>query len=314
MTDIYEAIHVDNSYKDPIFEMTSSRVQAQFAGDDLQDYSSWIENLLGVQSPIFIYAGEFDEKEGPAGQEYWLRRLTFDDAGDFWKKARKVYWVDDDSVTTDDGQIVGGYWRNSTYLTYLTVPKAGHYVPANYYLPTLQFFKDYISQQSLACHAKGSNTCNVTESMRTHMNNCSGNGDFREHRGQCECNDGWKFADCAVPSEELHGGYNKSFNSTGPKWYSFTKKRINNSKLSLSANTPFDIFISKGEDSDPNNFIYDMSMLNVHQVNLTNADILRFVINQGYSAAIYIRGIDESTNTLLNTTFSAYFEEGAVIT
>ena len=57
-----------------------------------------------------------------------------------------------------------------------------------------------------------------------------------------------------------------------------------------------------------------MSMLNVRQVNLTNADILRFVINAGYSAAIYIRGIDESTNTLLNTTFSVYFEEGAVLT
>ena len=79
----------------------------------------------------------------------------------------------------------------------------------------------------------------------------------------------------------------------GPKWYSFTKKKIKDSTLSLSSNTPFDIFISKGEDSDPNNFIYDMSMMNVRNVSLTNADILRFVINQGYTVAIYVRGIEE---------------------
>ena len=204
-----------------------------------------------------------------------------------------MYWVDDDSVTTDDGQIVGGYYRNTTYLTFLTVPKSGHNVPYNYYLTSSQFLKDFVANQTLVCHAKGSNTCNVTESIRTHMNNCSGNGVFREHKGTCNCNDGWKFADCAVPSEELHGGYNKTFNVIGPKWYSFTKKKINDSTLSLSSNTPFDIFISKGEDSDPNNFIYDMSMMNVRNVNLTNADILRFVINQGYTAAIYVRGIEE---------------------
>ena len=95
--------------------------------------------------PILIYAGEFDAQDGPAGQEYWLRRLSFEDSSKLWNHARRVYWVDDPSVTTDDGQIVGGYWRNSTWLTYLTVPKAGHFVPANYYLPSFQFFTDYIA-------------------------------------------------------------------------------------------------------------------------------------------------------------------------
>ena len=60
-----------------------------------------------------------------------MQRLSYDGSGEFWKKARKIYWVDDDSVTTDDGQIVGGYWRNTTYFTFLTVPKSGHNVPAN---------------------------------------------------------------------------------------------------------------------------------------------------------------------------------------
>ena len=181
--------------------MASAQVAAAFAGDDLIDYVSWIESLVNLPSPIFIYAGEFDEKDGPYSQEQWLKRLEFDDSSEFWSKAREVYWVDDDSVTTDDGQIVGGYYRNTTYLTFLTVPKSGHNVPYNYYLTSSQFLKDFVANQTLVCHAKGSNTCNVTESIRTHMNNCSGNGVFKENKGTCKCNDGWKFADCAVPSE-----------------------------------------------------------------------------------------------------------------
>ena len=160
-----------------------------------------------------------------------MKRLDYNDDGDFWKKARKIYWVDDDSVTTDEGQVVGGYWRNTTYFTFLTVPKSGHYVPANNYKISAQFLKDIISDQTLVCHATGNNTCNVTESIRTHMNNCSDHGTFRENRGTCDCDDGWKFADCNVTSESLYGGYNKTFNVIGPKWYSFTKKKINNSVL-----------------------------------------------------------------------------------
>ena len=126
--------------------MSSEVVSIAFASDNLLDYSEWVRKLIHVQSPVLVYVGEFDAQDGPAGQDYWINQFTFDNNEDFQAQARKVYWVDDPLVTTDDGQIVGGYWRNSTYFTYLTVPKAGHFVPANYYRTSFQFFSDYINQ------------------------------------------------------------------------------------------------------------------------------------------------------------------------
>lgn len=53
---------------------------------------------------------------------------------DYWLKARKFYYVKDNDGKT----IVGGYYRSSdkTPFTYLTVPKAGHFVPQTYLKPT----------------------------------------------------------------------------------------------------------------------------------------------------------------------------------
>lgn len=53
---------------------------------------------------------------------------------EFWNNARKYYYVKDKA----GNQLVGGYYRASTKtpFTFLTVPKAGHFVPTTYLLPT----------------------------------------------------------------------------------------------------------------------------------------------------------------------------------
>ena len=47
----------------------------------------------------------------------------------------------------DGNEIVGGYYRDSAKVpfTFLTVPKAGHFVPTTYLVSTMQFLKDYIA-------------------------------------------------------------------------------------------------------------------------------------------------------------------------
>ena len=37
----------------------------QHVMDNLIDYSGYIEKLIDVQSPVLIYAGEFDAQDGP---------------------------------------------------------------------------------------------------------------------------------------------------------------------------------------------------------------------------------------------------------
>ena len=137
------------------------------------------------------------------------------------------------------------------------------------------------------------------------MNHCHGNGTCDTYTGQCVCQDGWKFADCAVATETLKDGYVKTFDGKGPVWYSFTYKGGADSIkfdsiLGLAANNiGVDIFVSTGADADPNNFSYDMSFRNVTSINLASYDVLPLNATDGYSVAMYVPAVNEATNTLL---------------
>lgn len=48
-----------------MFEMKSAAVGAAFAMDNLRDYSWYVEELISRHSPVLVYAGEFDAKDGP---------------------------------------------------------------------------------------------------------------------------------------------------------------------------------------------------------------------------------------------------------
>ena len=137
------------------------------------------------------------------------------------------------------------------------------------------------------------------------MNNCTSedNGIFHEFSGQCVCNRNWKFADCSLQSNQLQDGFNTTFNSTGPKWYSFyfsTRSYNSYSRLAINSTVPANVYISKGPDSDPTDLDHDLSILQVKSVNLTTQDVLRFVADGGYSVAIYLSSYDEVSNELLD--------------
>lgn len=144
MSGIYDAIGVGGSTKTPVFEMSSSAVGEAFVMDNLLDYSNYVEKLIQAESPVLIYAGEFDAQDGPKTQEFWLRGLNFTGSEDFWSQSRQIYWVQN-ATSTETDLINGGLWRTSDFFEFLTVPKAGHFVPNNYYSPSFSFFTDYIN-------------------------------------------------------------------------------------------------------------------------------------------------------------------------
>jgi len=90
---IYEAIHVSDSTKVPVFEMSSSAVNEAFNGDKMIDYSHYIVDLINLESPVLIYAGEFDAQDGPKTIEPWLRKLEIPNYDEFWGQSRNIYWV-----------------------------------------------------------------------------------------------------------------------------------------------------------------------------------------------------------------------------
>lgn len=125
---LYTAIHVENSTKEPVFEMGSNAVDEAMVFDNLLNYVEYYELLVNNHSsPILIYDGEFDARDGAWTQNSWLKNMTFTNSTDFWDQSRQIYWVPDSTV--ESGYIVGGYYRQTSLFNYLTVPKAGHFVP-----------------------------------------------------------------------------------------------------------------------------------------------------------------------------------------
>ena len=42
----------------------------------MEDYTAKYNFMLAKNLPILIYAGEFDMKDGPLAQEYWMQRIS----------------------------------------------------------------------------------------------------------------------------------------------------------------------------------------------------------------------------------------------
>jgi hypothetical protein len=62
---LYTAIHVENSTKVPVFEMGSEAVDEAMVFDNLLNYVDYYEVLVNnYSSPILIYDGEFDARDG----------------------------------------------------------------------------------------------------------------------------------------------------------------------------------------------------------------------------------------------------------
>jgi len=287
--------------------MESHSVGEAFWPTQLENFAWYFEDIIRQELPVLIYAGEFDAKDGPKTQEPWLRRLAFNDSVEFWDQSRKVYYVPD---PVSGNQIIGGYYREVPNFTYLTVPKAGHFVPNNYYQPSYQFFFDYLNNQSLQCH--NPDGCSVVDAQCDYMNQCSEHGTCGAN-GQCTCVNGWKGADCSLKNNELVDTYYHSIMSNGPKWFSFSHTPANwyceASVLRLRSITyAMDIYITADAKADVNQFSYDMVFKNQRDISLSSELIGALCGSSGYSVALYVDGVNENKNQLLSNTLRVNFD------
>lgn len=102
--------------------------------------------------------------------EKWLRNSRYlqKNNGKLWNQARKIYYV----KQSDGSYIVGGYYRTDpdNKFTFLTVPKAGHFVPSTQLDVTKQFLSDYMSNGELVCHKDKPEECQTESIMCSYMN------------------------------------------------------------------------------------------------------------------------------------------------
>lgn len=156
--------------------------------------------------------------------------------------------------------MVGGYWITEGSFSLLTVPKSGHFIPANYYEASRSYLDDFVEHKALQCHSE---SCKVTDQMCSFMNNCSNNG-LCNADGQCQCHSPmFKGADC---SQVVLGNRDTIFFGIGTQWAYFMPNMTGDHwRFVLTSNQPFDVYISQrdGAHSNPNQFNYDSSFLNV---------------------------------------------------
>jgi hypothetical protein len=62
--EFFKILHIDKSYKDPVFSPDSNEVDEGYATDNLLDYSWYYNYMLNESYPFIVMAGEFDVRDG----------------------------------------------------------------------------------------------------------------------------------------------------------------------------------------------------------------------------------------------------------
>lgn len=143
---LYKAIHIDGSKKSPIFNSGSEGVSEGYKSDNLVDYSSYYNYLLDQNYPFVVMAGEFDMQDGIASQYRWMKDLL-KVSSEFWTQDRKVYYYQGNDNQTK----VGGYYLTEKSFALLSVPKSGHFVPADNYYASKAYIDDIVVNGTLTC-------------------------------------------------------------------------------------------------------------------------------------------------------------------
>ena len=74
--------------------MSNPNVSNSLASEDMWGIELEYELLIANYSvPIFIYAGEFDARDGPYTQNQWLKNFTWADNETFFDKSREIYYL-----------------------------------------------------------------------------------------------------------------------------------------------------------------------------------------------------------------------------
>jgi len=143
--DIYKAIHIDKSTKTPdIWVKKSQAVSDALNSESMFDVVDWLDQVLD-DVPVLIYAGEWDQRDGPTTVENYLAnsKTQAKSATPIRTQTRQIYYI----KQQDGTYTVGGYMKydQNSKLTTLTMPKAGHFAPQTALQTTYQFLSDFIN-------------------------------------------------------------------------------------------------------------------------------------------------------------------------
>ena len=77
VNELYTAIHIDKSTKTPIWEASASKVGEAYLFEEMTDYTEKYDDFLGLGYKTLIYAGQWDQRDGPVTLEPWLKNVKY---------------------------------------------------------------------------------------------------------------------------------------------------------------------------------------------------------------------------------------------
>ena len=79
-----------------MYTPSSSAVSIAYDAEEMDDYTYIFSDILARKMNVLIYAGEFDERDGPKTIEPWIRNVNYiKENPNFWTQSRSTYYVKD---------------------------------------------------------------------------------------------------------------------------------------------------------------------------------------------------------------------------
>lgn len=105
--------------------------------------------ILDNNITLLLFAGQFDNRDGPYGTQKWLDKLEWSGMDEFKASSRNKYFY----VSDDNNEIrIGGNFRQHKNFNFLVVYAAGHMVPATQLALSRSMLSDIIFHGGLQCH------------------------------------------------------------------------------------------------------------------------------------------------------------------
>ena len=159
-----------------------------------------IEYLLNdFNIPVIIYAGQFDIFDGPQGIERALHTLNYKNSEN-WKNSTREHWKI--PLEGTNKYVLAGYIKQHGNLIFVSMRKAGHLVPRDRPVTSLNLLEHILSDEiNIKCP---DDNCSLAKIKCNAMENCSGNGICAENTGgKCICNHEFFGPDCSMKTELL---------------------------------------------------------------------------------------------------------------